>query len=132
MREWIVHLHRTRFELEAQDQNVVGIKAQVLFNSAGLLDRNSASSYVPEDARDRKRRDKPYRPRFEYVARRHVRKPNSRNMHETEIEPEQEQDATEEVELSVEQDELVEDAAQDDSDGEDSEIRSAADAAFFA
>ena len=70
-----------------------------------------------------KRRDKPYRPRIELVAR--CEEPHARKVYETEVESEQEQDATEddvpEVELSVEECEPVDDTAPDDGDGEDSE-----------
>ena len=66
----------------------------------------------------------------------HWREPHTRKVYETEVESEQEHDATEEedfleVELSVEEDELVEeDIAQKESDGEDSEVPSAAEATF--
>ena len=58
-------------------------------------------------------------------------------MYETKVDCEHEQDATEEedvpeVEHSVQEDEPAEDTAQDESDSEDSEVRSAAEAAFFA
>ena len=67
-----------------------------------------------------------------------MRKPNARKVHDNAIESEQEQDAAkeeedvQEVELSVEEDELLEDVAQDDRDGADSEVRIAGEAAFFA
>ena len=73
--------------------------------------QTGASSHVPKDTRDRGR-DKSYHARFEPVAwtLSYVR------LVETEVGYEQEQDASEEedvheVELSVEEDELVEDTA---------------------
>ena len=61
-----------------------------------------------------------------------MREPSARRVYETEVESEQEQDTVEEedvleVELPVEEDELVDDTAQGDR-----EVRSAAEAAFFA
>ena len=56
--------------------------------------RNGAESHGAKDARDgEKRRDKPYRPRIELVAR--CEEPHARKVYETEVESEQEQDATE-------------------------------------
>ena len=61
-----------------------------------------------------------------------MREPSARKVYETEVNSEQEQDTVEEedvleVELPVEEDELVGDTAQGDR-----EVRSAAEAAFFA
>ena len=72
--------------------------------------------------------DKQYHPRIELAARSHSC--GSPKVHETETESEQEQDATEEsdvpeVEISVAKDDLVENTAQDDSDGGDSAVRGA-------
>ena len=65
-----------------------------------------------------------------------MRKPNARKVHDAAVESEQEQDAAmeedvQEVDLSVEEDELLKDPAQDDRDGADSEVRISCEAAFL-
>ena len=86
--------------------------------------RNGASSHVPEDARGGEK-DGTSEPPETFM-----RKPHARKVYETVIESEQKQDATveedvPEVVLSVEEDELVEDFARDDSVVADSEFRRA-------
>ena len=107
-------------------------KSQVLFNSGSLWDPDGIDTVLRvmspkmHEVEQRTGLSLPLPSTSRGIRRKTVMsKPNARRVYETEVESEQEQDATEE-------DELVEDTAQDDSDGEGSEVRSAAETAFFA